>query len=93
MSGVVKTDSDVLSGPVVKILPANAGVMGSIPHLGRFRRPRGAKLAYHSYWSPSALELMFRNRRGPAVRGLHITTGEEPPPAATRDRPCTATKT
>ena len=35
------TMRDFPGGPVVKNLPANAGVMGSIPGLGRFHIPWG----------------------------------------------------
>ena len=35
------TMRDFSGGPVVKNLPANAGVMGSIPGLGRFHIPWG----------------------------------------------------
>ena len=35
-------------GPVIKNLPASAGDTGSIPVLGRFHVPQGAKPVHHN---------------------------------------------
>ena len=49
-NGEVKTKavSDFPGGPVIKNLPASAGDTGSIPVLGRFHRPQGAKPVHHN---------------------------------------------
>ena len=49
-NGEVKTKavSDFPGGPVIKNLPASAGDTGSIPALGRFNMPRGAKPVHHN---------------------------------------------
>ena len=64
-NGEVKTKavSDFPGGPVIKNLPASAGDTGSIPALGRFRMPRGAKPVHHKGWSLSTLEAMLHSKR------------------------------
>ena len=50
------SNKDFPGGPVVKNLPANAGMIGLIPGLGRFHMPWGNKPTYHNYWSLCVLE-------------------------------------
>ena len=79
-------------GAVVENLPANAGDTGSSPGLGRSHMPR-------SNWArePQLLSLrvwpVLRNKRGRDSERPAHRDEEWPPLAATRESPCTETKT
>ena len=79
-------------GAVVENLPANAGDTGPSPGLGRSHMPR-------SGWArePQLLSLrvwsLLRNKRGRDSERPTHRDEEWPPPATTRESPCTETKT
>ena len=74
-------------GAVVENLPANAGDMGSSPGLGRSHMPWSKWPVSHNYWACASGACALQQER-PAHRDE-----EWPPLAATRESPCTETKT
>ena len=91
---------DFPGGPMVKIPPVNAGDTDSVFGLGKFHRRGATKSFCHNYWAhnaaatkPAHLEPMLGNKRSHCNEKPCTTMAGSPLLAATRESPCTATKT
>ena len=78
---------------MVKNPPANSGDTGSIPGPGRFHRPHGNLARAPQHLNPSAVEPMLCNKRSHGSEKPRYHNWRVVPLAATRESPCTATKT
>ena len=93
-SAQVKTEGarGFCGGPVVKSLACSAGDTGSIPGPGR--SPTPWRTAGRPVWHNCRAHRLQLTPGRPRVQGsLHTAVREWPPLAATRESPCTATKT
>ena len=78
---------------MVENLPANAGVTGLSPGLGRSRMPRSDWVREPQLLTPARLEPVLRNTRGRDSERPAHRDEEWPPLAATGEGPRTETKT
>ena len=78
---------------MVKDLLANAGDTGSIPGPGRSHTPRAGQLSSCTATTEFTLQSpCSAAKEVTAMRSLHTATREEAPLTATRESPCTETK-
>ena len=78
---------------MVESLPADAGDTGSSPGLGGSRMPRSGWAREPQITEPARLEPVLRSERGRDGERPAQRDEEWSPLAATRERPCTETKT
>ena len=84
---------DFPGGTVVENLSANAGDTGLIPGPGRSHMLRSNWACAPQLLKPARLEPVLRNKRRHRHEKPVHRNEEWPPLAATRESPCTATKT
>ena len=83
---------DFPGSPVAKNLPANAGDIGSIPGLERFRMPQATKPVHHSYWSHAPIACTLQQEKPPQWEA-HAMQQRVAPLTTIRVSPHAATKT
>ena len=90
---ILKLNEGFPGGAVVENLPANAGDAGSEPWSGKIPHAAEQLGPWAAITEPAHLEPVLRNKRGRDSERLVHRDEEWHPLAATRESPCTETKT